>query len=126
MILLQVSQEIAACLGPTDYPSAPRTLATVPEQSRRNQDTVGNQVGAEHLVDKYLFGLALHMDQQPFHPEPLPPANSGAGRPPSSFFSQSSPRLYSSNHALSLSEHSLRIVVAPSQRSVTRTSSGSK
>ena len=55
--------------------------------------TLRKKMWTKQLFDERLFGLALDMDEQSRHAVRSFPSASGVGRPPSSFFSQSSPRL---------------------------------
>ena len=79
---------------PRSRAAAPLSLAGVSHQAGpHRREAARNQVRREELDDEALFRLALDVNEYPRHRPDACSAGSGTGRPPNSFFSQSSPRL---------------------------------
>jgi hypothetical protein len=87
------------------------------DASRHCRNTQRSDRRSEHLIDERLLGLSFDDDVQP---------NDQAGRPPSTFFSQSSDREYSASHSWRSASSRRRKVDSGPFLSTTTTSSGEK
>ena len=65
-------------------------LPRISDQANADRlETAIRKMRRENFIYELFFRLPLYMDKQPLHSRPFPSALSGAGRPPSSFFSHS-------------------------------------
>ena len=93
-VLPQVIHYCLAYLRPRFDPTSLPPLPRISNESSTDRGVSAiAKMGRQQFVDELLFGLPLDMYEQPGHGEDCRPLLSGDGRPPSSFFSQSCPRL---------------------------------